>query len=345
MAEAMIGVLFDNDVGDMRTLMVDAVKSGIGQSGVHGNLSVVSAQPRGLPSGTEWAFRRGFHELADAGVLAIIGPGITDNGFVARELAGSVGLPCVIWAAHEELRSYWSFHFQIGSLEEEAPLLVDHLVSRGIDRVALVSDRATIIDRYVDWFDYYAARAGLDVVARTVVWPDLEDGKAPVDVVRRSDAQALVYFGLGRSVLPLALALQEVGWDRPVVGNSALLVGYGSPAIASACEGWVYVDLTSESNPLFTGAATRLAPEVLRSPLGVCFYDMGRLVGEALARAPYLTRAGVRAGFERVKRLPASVGYPGTTMTLGCWDRAILKGQYLVLRQWHNGRSVEFAVA
>jgi hypothetical protein len=67
---------------------------------------------------------------------------------------------------------------------------------------------------------------------------------------------------------------------------------------------------------------------------------MGRLLGEGLARAPELARAGVRAGLERVKALPAATGRPGTAMGFGNWDRGALKGEYLVLREWRAaGRS------
>src|SRR5262249_61517697 len=68
-------------------------------------------------------------------------------------------------------------------------------------------------------------------------------------------------------------------------------------------------------------------------------YDMGRLLAEGVARAPELTRAGVRAGLERVKALPAASGRAGTLMGFGNWDRGALKGPYLVLREWRGGVS------
>src|SRR5262249_60278532 len=69
-------------------------------------------------------------------------------------------------------------------------------------------------------------------------------------------------------------------------------------------------------------------------------YDMGRLLAEGVARAPELTRAGIRAGLERVKALPAATGRAGTLMGFGNWDRGALKGPYLVLREWRGGRPV-----
>ena len=51
--------------------------------------------------------------------------------------------------------------------------------------------------------------------------------------------------------------------------------------------------------------------------------------------------AGVRVGLERVKRLPAASGKPGTRIGFGDWDHAALKGEFLVLRAWRGGRTVE----
>jgi hypothetical protein len=68
---------------------------------------------------------------------------------------------------------------------------------------------------------------------------------------------------------------------------------------------------------------------------------MGRLLAEALAWAPSTTAAGLRDGLEHVKRLPATSGHDGTLMGFGAWDRGALKGEYLVLRSWRDGRTVQ----
>ena len=48
----------------------------------------------------------------------------------------------------------------------------------------------------------------------------------------------------------------------------------------------------------------------------------------------------VKEAFERIKCLPATLGEPGTTLGFGHWDRAALKGGFILLRQWIGGRSV-----
>ena len=42
-----------------------------------------------------------------------------------------------------------------------------------------------------------------------------------------------------------------------------------------------------------------------------------------------------------MKYTPAASGYDGTLMGFGTYDHAALKGHYLVLREWKDGRSVQ----
>jgi hypothetical protein len=122
--------------------------------------------------------------------------------------------------------------------------------------------------------------------------------------------------------------------------NTAGLRGY-DPDFARRVEGWAYVDMHSEDNRTLQAylAATghsEGSPR-FREALG---HDMGRLVAEGIARAPDLTRTGLKDGLERITWLPAAEGREGTTMGFGVQDRGALKGRYMVMRQWVDGRSV-----
>ena len=44
-----------------------------------------------------------------------------------------------------------------------------------------------------------------------------------------------------------------------------------------------------------------------------------------------------------MKQLPAASGSAGTLMGFGVWDHAALKGPFLVLRAWRDGRTVQLA--
>ena len=139
-----------------------------------------------------------------------------------------------------------------------------------------------------------------------------------------------------------ARARSRSSWDVPVLANSALMFGYACPDWRDGYAGWEYLDTVADDNRVRIASARALAARGGR-PIGCAAYDMGRLVGEAVARAEHLTRAGIADGLRRVKTLPAASGYDGTIMGFGTYDHAALKGHYLVLREWKDGRSVQVA--
>ena len=118
------------------------------------------------------------------------------------------------------------------------------------------------------------------------------------------------------------------------------MFGYGQRDWRAAWDGWVYVDTVADDNESRARLRERSRASAA-GPIGVAAYDLGRLLGEGIARSVHLTRDGIREGLERVKQLPATSGREGTMMGFGVWDHAALKGPYLVLRSWREGRTVQ----
>jgi hypothetical protein len=124
--------------------------------------------------------------------------------------------------------------------------------------------------------------------------------------------------------------------------NSAGLRGY-DPSFGAQIDGWVYVDMVADDNRVLADLRARSATPVVSAMTVAVGHDLGQLVAEGLARAPELTREGVRDGLELVKLVPAAEGRAGTTLGFGHRDHGALHGEYLVLRQWRGGTSVEIA--
>ena len=301
----------------------------------------VSELAAGLPSGTAFDVEQKFAALEQQGVLAIVGPSISDNGIVVRDLADRAGLSCINYTGGAITRSEFMFHYQVGSLEEEPAVLAEHLAARGIRRVAVVHDRSPVGSQYAHWFELARATVGIEVTANAVIAPLATEATDLVARLEASKPDGLVYLGLGVSARTVSLAVQALEWKVPVVANSALMFGYAQREWREAWDGWTYIDTVSDDNAMRT-ALSAIDRATATGPVGVAGYDIGRLLGEAIARGDHLTRDGVRDGLERVKRLPASSGYDGTTMGFGQWDRGALKGPYLVLRSWRDGKTVHY---
>ena len=298
---------------------------------------VAEGHPRGEPAVTVKALR----ELAtDPAVLAVIGPAVADNAIACTPVADEVELPTINWSGSQLTRSRWMFHYQVGSLEDEPFVLARHLAARRLRRVGLVREDSIIGRQLASFFADAAELSGLELLGCVDLAVSGDDGGAAVAGLGALAPEAVVYFGLGVSASGLARAL--VGETWPVVANSALMFAHAFPELFEDVDGWIYVDACDETNALRRALLEQIDCADALGIGPVATYDMGRLVGYGLARAPELTRAGVREGLERVKQVPSALGSPGTIMGFGNWKHNALEGGFLVLRQWRDGKSEMF---
>jgi branched-chain amino acid transport system substrate-binding protein len=346
-APLRIGVLYDFPRADGGAVMEQALRMGLDEVRADGRLDreieLVTEQTSGLPWGSEHDVLRGFRALDEAGCLLVIGPAISDNALITTPVGDQIGLVTINYTGGERTRGRFGFHYQVGSLEEEPAALAEWLQRRGLTRPAVVHDRSPIGKRYAECFDDAAAMLGLEITGRHAISPLADDVAAPLARLRDGGPDSLVYLGLGVSSTAVALALDDIGWDVPVVANSALMFGYARPDLRDGWAGWEYLDAIADDNQRRQWI-TEQNPILAISPVTCAMVDMGRLTGEAIARADHLTRDGVREALEKIKRLPAACGYQGTTMGFGIYDHGALSHGFLVLREWKDGESVQVAV-
>jgi ABC-type branched-subunit amino acid transport system substrate-binding protein len=331
-----IGILRDHQTtgGDKFAHVVRFAFDDVRASGrLAHDLELIEERADGLPQGSRESVEAAFRRLDARGVVAVIGPGISDNGIIVRDLADDVRLPCINWTGGDVTRGEWMFHYQLGSLEEEPAFLALHLASRGRRRIALVHDDSLVGRRYVEFFEDAAARFGLEIV--------LTDSTRDVRRLRAANPDAILYLGLWFAARELGVALAASDWRPPVFSNSALMYGHASPDWRREWDGWCYVDAYSDRNPILQDVRARLDDPEMAPVTVAAAYDMGRLVAEGVGSAPSPTRESVHEGLERIKWMPAALGAPGTIMGFGRWDRGALKGRYLVLRSWRDGASVD----
>jgi branched-chain amino acid transport system substrate-binding protein len=301
-------------------------------------IEFVHAYGLGLPSGTAAAVESAFIRLSEASVLMIVGPAIGDNALVATPLAERLRVPTLNWAGAERARGEYMFHLQVGSHEDESIVIARHLAALGARRVAVAYDQSEIGRRHLHFLQAEADIVGLNIAASAPHAPLAEDVRAQVSTLLAASPDALIYFGLG--VAAPAVARAAKAFSGPRIMNTAGIRGY-QPSFAAEIDGWIYVDMHADDNA--TLAALRQRPECVGAqPLAAAKgYDLGRLVSEAIARAPELTRDGVKEGLERIKWLPAAEGREGALLGFGKQDRGALHGRYLVLRQWRAGATVQ----
>jgi ABC-type branched-subunit amino acid transport system substrate-binding protein len=337
-----IGLLYDfPQAGD---LFAKALRLGIDDVAATGRLDrdveLVERQANGLPAGSEADVVRNFHELVGEDVVAIAGPSISDNALIVAPLCDRARIPAINYSGGERTRSQWMFHYQVGSLEEEPPVLAARMKQRGLHRAAVIFDQSPVGRRYAECFEAARVRLGLEVTGTASISPLADNAQSTLERLRVADPDVVVYFGLGLASRSVAVARLDLGWDVPVLANSALMFGYARPDWRDGYAGWEYIDTIADDNAQRVAFAERFA-HAAGGPIGCAAYDIGRLLGEGIAASEHLTRAGIADGLRRVKQLPATSGHAGTMMGFGVWDHAALKGNYLVLRTWRDGHSVQ----
>ena len=294
----------------------------------------------GLPEGTAAAVERAFADLAAQQPLLIVGPAIGDNAIIATPLADKYRIPTLQWAGSERARSDYMFHLQVGSHEDESVVMARYLGACGAKRLGILYDESPIGHGHLRYLKAEAAVLKLGIAAATPISPLTEDANVDVEQILASGPDAIIYLGLGLSAPAVARALAARGWQGPRIMNTAGLRGYWAD-FARIIDGWTYIDMRSDTNATLRRLRERLEIEDMGALAAAKGYDLGRLVAEAVARAPELSCEGLKAGLEQTKWLPAAEGEEGTLLGFGNWDRAALHGRYLVLRQWVNGRSIE----
>lgn len=300
----------------------------------------VQSYALGLPGGTAAAVERAIAELVEQDVLMIVGPAIGDNALVATPLADRHRVPILNWAGSERARSEYMFHLQVGSHEEDSVVVARHVHSRGMKRIGVVYDRSRIGRHHLDFFQAEADLLGMRIAATVSVGVVATDASSEMAELVAAKPDCIVYLGIGQAGPPVARALAELPWQGLRALNTAGIFGY-APEIGRLYEGWHYVDMYSDDNRTLAEALERPGlPEAHRFHVAART-DLGRLVAEGIARAPELTRDGLRDGLERIKCLPAAEGHEGTLLGFGRYDRGALHGRYLVMRTWQDGQSIE----
>ena len=219
-APILIGSLFDFPQADEGASFLDAVRLGLDDVAATGRLDrpveFVRHLARGLPAGTARDVENGFDDLEALGALAILGPSISDNGLIVRDLADDAGLPCINYTGGEHTRSEFMFHYQVGSLEEEPAVLARHLVDEGRRTVAVIHDHSPVGRRYAEFFEQARGLVGLEVTGSASIAPLAEDATAIVARLRAAEPDALLYLGLG-------VAARTVARSRCRVSNGMFL--------------------------------------------------------------------------------------------------------------------------
>src|SRR5262245_32112108 len=338
-APTKVGVLIDIDMGTKEDFLA-CLRMGFDEAHTEGVIlrpvELVVEEAIGLPRLEAKNTIDGYRRLADAGVLCVIGPLITDNSLALAPVINALGVPAVTWTGTDRYHGEFCFNLGNGGLAEEGAMMATWIRRQGHRTVGMIHELSPGGVEYASNFRYAAGREKLDILIEAYTTQIPDDLEGVLRKVRDQRPDCLAYLGYGYPTILMGPMWKSLGWDPPRVMTSAFQFCYAKPEWMAALEGWVGVDQMCEDNPRLQPVFDRFAARVGKRrdhTVMALSYDTTRLIAEGIARAPLLTPRGVKEGLEKVRMLPAVNGGPRTHMSLGPYDHKAYKGDWLVLRR------------
>lgn len=315
----------------------DAIEDGM----IDRPVELIERDIDGLPTGSTENVLRAWKELAAEGVVAIIGPHISENAIALRHYIETEGrIPSIGWPGTDRWQGPWTFALNQGSLVEEGSLIANFLAHRGAKKVATVTENTAIGAEYLAFLQKAAKLEGVRLIDNIPISQVAEDLAPVVAALKTSGADAIVYCGFGVPINRLANAMRG-SWSEGkmplVVFTTGFLTTPWLEGGMRACQGMYGVDLYDESNPLTGEFADRFEARFgYRSAnyYTVTGYDIAAVVARGIAYAHPLSPEGVKEGMEQVKYMPAVSGGPRTLISYGPYVRRGWMGpDYLIIRE------------
>ncbi|MGE0387224.1 MAG: ABC transporter substrate-binding protein [Gammaproteobacteria bacterium] len=273
-------------------------------------------------------------------VLGIAGGIITDNSLALLPAIERRGVPLISNCGSQLFVGHNAFSLSNGGMGDEPAVMAAWLRSQGLRRIAVIKESPSQIgEEYAYYLRLSARMEKLAIVSEYGVAPvaEIDEIVAGLTQLRASNADALVYLGLGLLPGKLKQALAHMDWHPPRIMSTAFVAAMYNQALLPDYEGWVGVDQYHEGNTVLSRLVARAADKgrKLVANTGTSVgYDAGNVLAIALSRMRIATPAALRDALETVRMIPAATGAPGTIITFGPQDHRGYKGVgFLTLRR------------
>lgn len=335
--------------------MIEAARMAFAEAYANGILDrpveVVLRKADGMPLRQFNVMRELYRELVhDQGCIGIIGPHFTDQVTSLLPTIEREAVPTLTMCSSADVAAEYCFTLGNISTTDEAVVLAEYLQGHDCRAVAVLREDNYLGQEFNGYFRTATRRLGLPVVSDRVLPAFADAGIAAAEVteIRSAGADAIVYMGLGlvaQTVLSAVNAITDEEWN-PIRLCTSIFVGWPLRGYlgltVDSYESWIGTDEYHEDNRVFAGVVERFgAGRADPSSVAHCYtalgYDVGQTMAWGLAMAKPQDPEGLKCGLERVHRLPAAAGAPGTYISFGRHDRRGYKGPFVVMRTIRNG--------
>lgn len=310
-------------------------------------VEIVRKDVYGHPYQSGYSIQTAYRQLVEEEqVLGVIGPMKTDDSLAVQEEVNRLHVPLISMCGTMRVGAPEVFVCQQGNLPDEPPVALDWMVAKGLRTCALMVENNQIGFEYMEYFLDGIKPRGIDVVALTTNIAQADTVEHLAEEFRRmkaADPDCVTYWGLGHNNTKLNPALELADWDPIKIMSTAFVTAAMGERWARALDGWYGLDQFDERNPVYQSLQDRYEKRYGRRPNNAmfpCGYDMANVMAEGLARMRFMAPSALVEGLERVRRVPAAAGAPGTYLSFGPWEHRAYRGEYLVVRRAADGVSI-----
>jgi hypothetical protein len=348
-----IGFLSDMPTGDQLAEYLDPILLALEDAANEGRLThpveLHASHVVGLPTGSAENVIAAFEDLVAAGCLLVLSTGVTNNALMLQDSINTAAVPYITMAGTTRFTGPYCFSLANGGHGEEAAILAAYLADQGLRRVVLTGEGSAGDAEYRAFFQQQAGLYGIEILDSHYFDGDIDDNGLDAVLSRFRDQRpdALVYCGFGFHSRTLNPSLARIGWDPPKIMNAAIMWALASPDWMAALDGWIGIEQTNndhdhvDKNPNWVAMLDRFEHRFGYRPddtMTALLYDQGRATVEAISNAPTLDGPGLRAGLERIKMMPSTLGGPRTYIGYGPEDHRGYRGDFMFMKQLRDGK-------
>lgn len=294
---------------------------------------------------------KGYNSLVSSGVVAVVGPPVSNIGLALAPIANKAGVPVVgsfidprVTVGEDGKPQAAMFLMQPSSVQY-SEIMASYTVEKlGLKKVGILYDQSnafavSLLKPYVE----YVKSAGGEIVSEQVYAKGDKDFKTQLAKIKASGADCLYFPNYIQDAVLAMKQRRQVGLDVPVIGGLDFAPPFASLVNDSEAADNIYLaNNFSEKEPQLQEVWRIYRDKFKEDPVNKVFlgYDKILLIGEAMKLGGGTSAANVQAGLSKVKDLQGTTGVltisPATHQPVGLSMvmYKIEKGQYVELGRY-----------
>lgn len=241
----------------------------------------------------------------------------------------------------------WTFRVS-ANFDDEISRIATYLKDNGTKKIGILKDSGTVGKEAIAYLKPKLDALGIQIISDENVTVNATDVTAQSLNLRRSQPDAVVFYGYGPEAALFGKTMKQIGFNVPVIGNRGLAMPVFLDTGGPAVEGFVFTDNYTETRPESQDFAKKFTARFKYDPINAfpaLGYDGAAILAEAVKKAKSLDYKGMRDAFESISNFPAIAGGAGHSYSFTDKKHDAPTGTVeavVVIRQVKNGKYTDY---